>query len=163
MIVPAMQVMELGTMAVVTDAGGAAIGIWQPGLHKGSASSTSPAHPNGSSSTPATTTATVSFYRDVFQWDTHTVERRRPSSATRRSARATTGSPASWTRPRFLPDGVPANWSIYFAVEDTDAALAQVAELGGSVVEAADDTPYGRLARAADPTGSLFKLVADMQ
>ena len=34
-IVPAMEVGELGSMAVVTDAGGAAIGVWQPGLHKG--------------------------------------------------------------------------------------------------------------------------------
>ena len=34
-IVPAMPVADLGTMAVVTDPGGAAIGMWQPGLHKG--------------------------------------------------------------------------------------------------------------------------------
>ena len=34
-IVPAMPVGDLGTMAVVTDAGGAAIGMWQPGQHKG--------------------------------------------------------------------------------------------------------------------------------
>src|SRR3954469_17544648 len=34
-IVPAMAVMDLGSMAVVTDAGGAAIGAWQPGLHTG--------------------------------------------------------------------------------------------------------------------------------
>jgi len=34
-IVPAMPVGELGSMAVVTDPAGDAIGIWQPGLHKG--------------------------------------------------------------------------------------------------------------------------------
>ena len=34
-LVPAMDVQELGTMAVVTDVGGATIGVWQPGLHKG--------------------------------------------------------------------------------------------------------------------------------
>src|SRR5262249_9897915 len=34
-IVPAMDVGDLGTMAVVTDPGGAAIGMWQPGLHRG--------------------------------------------------------------------------------------------------------------------------------
>ncbi|MCU1451011.1 MAG: putative hydroxylase, partial [Acidimicrobiales bacterium] len=60
----------------------------------------------------------------------------------------------------FLPDGVPAHWSVYFGAEDTDKTLAQVVDLGGSVVRPAEDTPYGRLAQAADPTGALFKLVA---
>ena len=59
----------------------------------------------------------------------------------------------------FLPEGVPAYWSIYFAVEDADAALAKITELGGSVVRPAEDTPYGRLAEAADPTGANFKLI----
>ena len=36
---------------------------------------------------------------------------------------------------------------------DTDAALARVVDLGGSIVTPAQDTPYGRLATAADPTG----------
>jgi predicted enzyme related to lactoylglutathione lyase len=60
----------------------------------------------------------------------------------------------------FLPVGVPAHWSVYFGVEDTDAALAKVVDLGGSILMAAEDTPYGRLAAAADPTGARFKLVA---
>ena len=44
-------------------------------------------------------------------------------------------------------------------VEDTDAALARIVELGGSTVRPAEDTPYGRLAAATDPTGAQFKLV----
>ena len=31
----------------------------------------------------------------------------------------------------FLPAGVPAHWSIYFGVDDTDAALAKIKSLGG--------------------------------
>jgi predicted enzyme related to lactoylglutathione lyase len=49
---------------------------------------------------------------------------------------------------------------VYFGVEDTDAALAKIVDLGGSVLTAAQDSPYGRLATAADPTGARFKLVA---
>ena len=41
----------------------------------------------------------------------------------------------------------------------TDAALARVTELGGTVVQPGIDTPYGRLAAATDPTGAPFKLV----
>jgi predicted enzyme related to lactoylglutathione lyase len=59
----------------------------------------------------------------------------------------------------FLPEGVPSHWSVYFGVDDTDAALAKIVDLGGSVVQPAEDTPYGRLATAADPSGALFKLI----
>jgi hypothetical protein len=37
---------------------------------------------------------------------------------------------------------------------------ATAVELGGTVTQPAMDTPYGRLAGAADPTGALFKLIA---
>jgi predicted enzyme related to lactoylglutathione lyase len=60
----------------------------------------------------------------------------------------------------FLPDGVPAHWSVYFGVADTDAALAKIVDLGGSILQPAEDTPYGRLATATDPNGAIFKLVA---
>jgi len=43
---------------------------------------------------------------------------------------------------------------------DADAAVARVESLGGSVVRAPEDTPYGRLATVADPAGAQFKLVA---
>ena len=59
----------------------------------------------------------------------------------------------------FLPEGAPGRWSIYFSVEAADATLSQVTELGGTVVQAAEDTPYGRLATASDPTGANFKLL----
>jgi predicted enzyme related to lactoylglutathione lyase len=60
-----------------------------------------------------------------------------------------------------MPGGAPAQWSVYFGVENTDAALQRVVELGGTIVRPTEDTPYGRLAQAADPTGTLFKLVSD--
>ena len=59
-----------------------------------------------------------------------------------------------------MPEGTPSAWAIYFGVDDTDAALERVVELGGTVTQPAQDTPYGRLAQAADPTGASFKLMA---
>ena len=40
----------------------------------------------------------------------------------------------------------PAQWYVYFRSADVDATLAKVVELGGAVVNPAEDTPYGRLA-----------------
>jgi predicted enzyme related to lactoylglutathione lyase len=33
-----------------------------------------------------------------------------------------------------------------------------ITDNGGAVLRAAEDTPYGRLAAAADPTGAVFNL-----
>jgi uncharacterized protein len=60
----------------------------------------------------------------------------------------------------FLPDGVPPSWMVYFAVSDADATLSEIIALGGAVVIGAEDSPYGRLATAADATGALFRIVA---
>jgi uncharacterized protein len=158
-VVPAMDVGDLGTMAVLTDAGGAVIGAWQPGLHRGFGTTGQPGTPAWFELHTRDYEASVDFYRTVFGWDAHpmsdTPEFRYTTLGQGESQRAGIMD-AGW----FLPDGVPAHWSVYFAVEDADATLAKATELGGSVVMPAKDTPYGRLAQAADPTGALFKLVA---
>jgi predicted enzyme related to lactoylglutathione lyase len=60
----------------------------------------------------------------------------------------------------FLPEGVPAHWSVYFNVADADATVAQAVAAGATVVDPPIDTPYGRLATLVDPTGARFKLQA---
>ncbi|HEU5264568.1 MAG TPA: VOC family protein [Gaiellaceae bacterium] len=104
--------------------------------------------------------ASVDFYRDVFQWDPLTMsdtdERRYTTLGEGESALARIMDASA-----FLADGASASWSIYFEVEDVDAALEQIVELGGKAVRPAEDTPYGRLSAAIDPTGTQFKLVAE--
>jgi uncharacterized protein len=58
----------------------------------------------------------------------------------------------------FLPDGAPSHWVTYWEVEDIDAAYARVGAMGGTQLEEPVDTPYGRMATAADPAGAQFKL-----
>ena len=53
----------------------------------------------------------------------------------------------------------PPAWTLYFAVADTDAAAAQVTELGGTVVSPPTDTPFGRMAIAAGPFGEVFAVM----
>jgi predicted enzyme related to lactoylglutathione lyase len=56
--------------------------------------------------------------------------------------------------------GAPSHWNVYFAVADTDAAVAKLQELGGTVTQGPDDTPYGRLTACTDPTGAAFRLMS---
>ncbi|MGI9120002.1 MAG: VOC family protein [Acidimicrobiales bacterium] len=156
---PAMDVMDLGSMAVVTDAGGAAIGVWQPRLHKGFAVLAEPGTPAWFELHTPDYEASVRFYQEVFDWDTH-VASDLPEFRYTTLGQGDGSLAGIMDATNLLPAGVPAHWSIYFGVENTDVALARVGDLGGSVVLPAEDTPFGRLAQAADPTGALFKLVA---
>jgi uncharacterized protein len=158
-IVPAMAVADLGSMAVVTDAGGAAIGLWQPGTHKGMGVIAEPGAPAWFELHTRDYESSVQFYKDVFGWDAKTM------SDTPEFRYTTLGEGENavaglMDSTNFLPEGVPAHWAVYLAVEDTDAAVKTTTELGGSVVMPAEDTPYGRIALVADPTGAHFRLVA---
>jgi uncharacterized protein len=157
-IVPAVDILQLGTMAVLTDAGQAAIGIWQPGLHKGFSVLGEPGTPNWFEVYSRDYDAAVKFYQNVFHWDTHTMS---DTSEFRYTTlgEGDTALAGIMDATGFLPEGIPSHWEIYFGVEDTDAALTKVTKLGGSVIMGAEDSPYGRLAQVADPTGAVFKVV----
>jgi len=154
-----MAVDDLGIMAFIGDPGGAGIGLWQPGMFPGFGVLGEPGTPSWFELHTRDYAATVGFYRDVFRWQTKVVSDTPEFRYTvLREGEAWLAGVMDATG--LLAAGVPAHWSIYFGVDDTDAALAQVVDLGGSVLLPAEDTPYGRLASASDPTGTAFKLVA---
>jgi predicted enzyme related to lactoylglutathione lyase len=157
-IVPAMAVADLGTMAVITDAGGAAIGLWQPGTHKGIGIIAEPGAPAWFELHTRDYDASVQFYKDVFGWDAKTM------SDTPEFRYTTLGEGEGalaglMDSTGFLPEGVPSHWAVYLRVDDTDAAVKTTVDLGGAVVMPAEDTPYGRIAMVSDPTGAHFRLV----
>ena len=125
MIVPAMAVGDLGTMAVITDPGGAAIGMWQPGRAQGlTACSTSRARLRGASCTRASTTKSVAFYRDVFKWDAHTVA---DSPEFRYTTYGKDDDAARRHHGReraSCPPGRRRSWFVYFGTDDADKTLA---------------------------------------
>jgi len=153
-----MAVGENGVSAMLRDPGGAGVGAWQPNEVKGF-------EVTGEVDTPAwfelhtrAYEPTVAFYRDVFGWDAHVM-------SDTDEFRYTTlgegeGQLAGIMDDSPYPGDEPAHWAVYFAVADADAAIERVQELGGSIVRPAEDTPYGRLATVADPTGTQFRIVA---
>jgi predicted enzyme related to lactoylglutathione lyase len=154
----AMQVGEMGTMAVLGDPGQATIGVWQPASHQGFTVLGEPDTPNWFELHTRDYDDSLKFYETVFGWDTaiaaDTPEFRYTTLGKDEAALA-----GIMDATAFLPEGAPAQWSIYFGTTNADATLAKVVELGGQVVQAAEDTPYGRLATAADITGVHFKLL----
>lgn len=155
-----MAVAENGVMAMVVDPGQATIGVWQPGNQKGFDVRNEVGTAAWFELHTREYDATVDFYRDVFGWDPHTAGDS-PEFRYTTLGRDENALAGIMDATRFMPEGAPAAWSIYFEVDDTDATLEQVAELGGKILRPAEDTPFGRLAQAADPTGTSFKLVAN--
>ena len=154
-IAPAMDVLALGRMAIVTDPGGAVIGAWQPGEHTGFGVYGEPGTPSWFELHTRDYDASVAFYTDVFEWDAHTM-------ADEPGFRYTTygegeGQLAGIVDCSAWPDDV-VGWHVYFKVADADATIATAVSLGATVVDPAEDTPYGRLATLLDPNGARFKL-----
>jgi uncharacterized protein len=55
---------------------------------------------------------------------------------------------------------MPPHWMAYVAVDDVDAAVARVADLGGKVCVGPMDIPnVGRFAVINDPAGAVFSII----
>ncbi len=55
-----------------------------------------------------------------------------------------------------MEEGTPAHWSPYFYASDVHAAVQRAAQNGGRVLGETMDTPFGRMALLADPSGASF-------
>jgi len=148
-----MEVGENGSFAMIKDPGGSVIGAWQPNEVKGFEVTREPGTPSWFELHTGSYDNAVSFYSDVFGWDAHVM------SDTDEFRYTTLGKDEDALAGIMHDPDEPSGWNVYFEVADVDASLAQVTELSGKIVEPAHDTPYGRLARVEDPTGTAFRLV----
>jgi uncharacterized protein len=156
---PSMAVADLGTQAVLIDPTGANLGAWQPGTFPGFTVLDENGSPGWFELLTRDYTTSVSFYRSAFLWDTNVISDTDEMRYTVMRDPSGEGELAGIMDAKaFLPEGQPAQWSIYWQVDDAAATVARVKALGGSVVMDVEDTPYGRLAAVADPAGAQFKL-----
>lgn len=150
-----MEVGLNGSFAMIRDPGGAGLGAWQPNTMPGFEVTREAGAPAWFELHTSRYAEAVSFYREVFGWDTHVI-------SDTDEFRYTTFGEGDDALAGIMDDSAePSGWCVYFEVGDVDASLEQVVRLGGSVLSPAVDTPYGRLARAADPTRTAFRLVAN--
>ena len=154
-----MAVGDLGVLAEVTDPGGAPVGIWQPGTHRGFAVVGEEGAPAWFELLTRDYARTVAFYRDAFGWTTATMSDTDEFRYTTLVNAAGDPQAGIMDASAFLPADAPVRWSVYFAVADADAAVAKVVELGGEEGRPPEDTPYGRIVEVADSTGASLRLV----
>ncbi len=158
-IAPAMAVADLGTQAVLIDPTGAHLGAWQPGTFEGFSVLNEHGAPGWFELHTRDHAIAVAFYRSVFRWETTDIGDSDEFRYTVMRNPDGEGELAGiMDASAFLPEGVSAHWTIYWEVDDADATVMKVKALGGSVVEDAQDTPYGRVATVADAAGAQFRL-----
>ncbi len=156
---PAMTIGDEGKMSLVADPGGAVTGIWEAGRHRGYGLWGEHGTPVWHEQFTHDYTAVLPFYESVFGW-TYSVL---GDTDEFRYAQAVAGGDmvaGIMDAHAFLPESTPSQWRVYFGVDDTDAAMASVLELGGTVVDDPEDSPFGRIAGVADPLGARFQIAS---
>lgn len=156
-MVEAMAVDEAGTQGVITDPGGAALGVWQANQFPGFTVIEEPGTPSWFELHTRDFDASVEFYRTVFGWTAEPMTQPGFRYAVMQDSEGHMVA-GVFDAAEHLAPGTPAQWSIYWMTDDVDRSLALVGEGGGSVVTGAEDTPYGRMATVSDPTGATFRL-----
>ncbi|MBM7776259.1 putative enzyme related to lactoylglutathione lyase [Actinokineospora baliensis] len=153
-VVPPMEIAEQGTMAAGIDPTGAFFGLWQSNAHTGTNLAGEPGSITWSDQLSADPDAAAAFYGAVAG-HTHREVSAEPRYATVHLGEA--DEPVAGLGA--AEPGTPAHWTVYFEVEDADAAAAKVIELGGAVQQEPTDTPYGRQAVVTDDQGARFVVI----
>lgn len=158
-LAPVMDVGPLGRMAVLADPSGAPFGLWQAGTMVGAGRVNEPGSLTWEDLRSTDPQSARAFYGALFDYEYDAVEMAGPDYATfrLRSEQAPLGGMGPMMG---SPDGTPSHWLVYFGVADTDAAVTAAEAAGGSVLEPATDTPFGRMAWLADPDGAAFTVMS---
>jgi len=154
---PAMDVMDFGRMAFAQGPSGGVFGYWQAGTHLGFGLANDTGAVTWNEFMTRDYAGAKDFYGQVFGYTYTDMSGDGFEYSMIEVDGNTVGGIGGL--PAEVPEHVPPHWRVYFAVDDCDAAVAQVTSLGGSVLTPPQDMPYGRHADVADPQGAMFALI----
>ena len=153
-----IHIPQTGSVLIATDPTGAMIGAWQPGSFFGATIVDEPGSVTWNELATRDLDTATEFYSAVFgvTWEERETGEDGPRSMTFSVSGRLAGGAVEISG---QGAELPPHWMPYFAVEDLDAALEQVAQLGGSVGSAAVDSPFGRFAVIRDPQGGVLTIM----
>jgi uncharacterized protein len=151
---PAFDVLDVGRMAAIQDPQGAFFFLWQPRLHFGAQLVNAPGAFCWNELNTTDLDAAQEFYSALLGWSTQPFgEGPDPYLVVMNGENGNGG-----IRP--APDGMPPNWTVYFATDDVEKGMAKVQELGGTVHAGPIDIGIAKIAIVADPQGGMLALYA---
>lgn len=154
-----MDVFESGRMVLAQDPVGAVFGVWQAKEHIGAELATEPDTMTWNENLTPDPERSSEFYKAVFGYE---IQESNMGGAQPYRVLQVDGRGIAGMLPLTPEMGpTPPNWTSVFAVEDTDAAIGKVRDLGGQVlVEPFDIPQVGRYAVVQDPVGAVFGVLA---
>lgn len=157
-MMPPMQVMTQGRMALIGDPAGAMLGLWQAQDHIGAQVVNEPRTWSWNELLSRDVDAAMAFYSAVLGW---TYEGQDMGGFTYHVivGGEEGGLGGLMQMPEGIPDSVPSYWGVYFTVDDLDATVARATDLGATIANGPDDSPVGRMATLMDPQGGSFTLI----
>lgn len=159
-LAPPMDVMDQGRLAVFMDPAGAAFSIWQPAKMRGAALFNQPGALSWNELQTTDVSAAKTFYERVFGWGFADSSMGQGEGAPQYTEWKLNDRSIGGAMVIQNP-GIPPHWLAYFSVEDCDAAVARVTELGGRVMMPPMHFGPGRFSVVIDPQGAAFALFQD--
>lgn len=160
-VLDAMDVLDVGRMAIAFDPGGAAIAFWQPRSHIGAGRVNEPGTLCWNELTTRAVDESTAFYAKVAGMTDSPVD----WDGTQYHMLQIDGSTVAGLMPMVGDEWgeIPNHWMVYFAVADTDAAAARATDLGGAVSVPPTDIPAGRFSVITDPQGAVFSIITQSE
>lgn len=159
-VAPAMDVMDLGRMAVLRDPQGAQFGLWEGRAHPGSRIVNEPGSFVWNELVTPEAGPACDFYQAVFGYELEPMPGDMDYTVLRRPDGRYIGGVQGGSGITLGNGGsqVPS-WTTTFAVGDADTAVRTVREGGGTADSEPVDSPYGRYAAVRDPFGVPFNVM----
>ncbi|KOU49141.1 VOC family protein [Streptomyces sp. WM6378] len=157
-MVPGMDVMTLGRMAVASDPTGAVFGLWQAKDFPGAGIVNEPGAIIWNELNTSDTDAASSYYSKTLGITAAAMEEADGYFALNVDGR-TVGGMQALSGIDGLPPGTPSHWLTYFAVDDTDSTVDALIRAGGTVLKPPFDMMAGRMAVVQDPQGGVFAII----
>lgn len=151
---PPFDVLEAGRMAVIQDPQGAFFEIWQANQNQGAELVNAPGAFCWNELASPDLDASAAFYGELFGWKLTAME-----GMPMRYLVIANGEHSNGGITELQPPA-PPNWLVYFAVEDIDAGLGRVEQLGGGRIAGPIDIGVAKIGIVADPSGAAFALYA---
>ena len=149
------DVMDAGRMAVLRDPQGAFFMVWEPRENFGAALVNGHGALSWNELVTPDPKAAADFYRRLFGWAAKPVQGSEKAYLSIKNGNTYNGGIRELD-----VEGVPAHWTVYFGIDDLDAGLSRVEELGGRRLSGQIDLPTATIAAVQDPQGAPFVLYA---
>lgn len=159
-VMPNIEVMDLGKLSVLQDPSGAFFAIWETVTHKGVTAMGTPGTFCWGELWTRDTAGAIKFYTQLFPWKSKTDNSAGMQYTEWMVGEQPIGGMADLAM--MGPHGaqIPPHWLLYFMVADCDATVANAKKLGAAVVKEPMDIPkVGRFSVLMDPQGAAFAII----